>query len=390
MKPSTPPTAYAQQRTAEAQADAGLVQRIAQGDEQALVALYDRWHGAVRALAQRIVGDATEAEDVVEEVFWQAWRQADRFDAGRGSVATWLLTLARSRSLDRLRAIRRARVDASLDDEDAALPPDVLASRDPSPADAAEGDERARLVAGALATLQPAQRECLELAYFSGLSQSEIAERTGAPLGTVKTRMRLALRKLRDTLTPTIGAPLPPPRARRTLPIGWFGAATLGLAASLVLLVQARSELREARVTFAEAERLRSRSEDSLQSVVAEQDRRLASLTGGKVRVVELTTQDLNKPYARMFWDQATHRWTFVAHRLPALAQGRTYQLWLVSGDRKISAGTFVPDARGEAVVRAEYALAPNALAAVAVTEEPAGGVPQPTGAMIVVGKATQ
>ena len=202
MKPTTPPAAYAEQRSADATAEAALVQRMAQGDEQALGALYDRWQGAVRALAQRIVGDATEAEDVVEDVFWQAWRQAGRFDAARGSVATWLLTLARSRALDRLRAIRRTRVDASLDDEDAALPPEALAASSASPADAAEGDERSRLVAQALAELQPAQRQCLELAYFGGLSQTEIAERTNTPLGTVKTRMRLALRKLRESLAP--------------------------------------------------------------------------------------------------------------------------------------------------------------------------------------------
>lgn len=147
MKPTTPLSAYAGQRADASQADAILVQRMAQGDEQALGALYDRWQGAVRALAVRIVGDGMEAEDVVEEVFWQAWRQAERFDAARGSLATWLLTLARSRALDRLRAIRRTRVDASLDDHEATFPAEVLASASASPADAADHDERARLVA---------------------------------------------------------------------------------------------------------------------------------------------------------------------------------------------------------------------------------------------------
>lgn len=202
MKPTTPPRTYAIQQSAEAPADAALLQRMAQGDEQSLGVLYDRWQGAVRALALRIVGDGAEAEDVVEDVFWQAWRQADRFDAARGSVATWVLTLARSRALDRLRTIKRMRVDASLDDDEATLPQAVLATADPSPLDAAEQDERARLVSVALGALQPAQRQCLELAYFGGLSQSEIADMTKTPLGTVKTRMRLALRKLKDTLAP--------------------------------------------------------------------------------------------------------------------------------------------------------------------------------------------
>ena len=271
--------------------------------------------------------------------------------------------------------------DDSLDLEGAAL-------------DALSDVEWARLRA-ALPGDAAAERELLALrAAAASLAASLPA--VAEPPGT-GTRARLLARAVADgqarkarALTPTVSAPVLPPSSRTRLPALWFGAAALGLAASLVLLVQARRELSEARTTFAEAERLRSRATDSLASVVAEQDRRLASITGSRVRVVELATQDLGKPYARMFWDQATNRWTFVAHHLPALAQGRTYQLWLVSGNRKISAGTFAPDARGEAVVRAEYALAPGALAAVAVTEEPAGGVPQPTGAMIVVGKAAQ
>ena len=260
--------------------------------------------------------------------------------------------------------------------------------------DALSDVERARLRAS-LAGDASTQREfdALRGATASlGAALPEVGEPKGAG-----TRVRLLARAAADgsarrarSLTPSVSTPVPPASARSAVPAIWLGAAMAGLAASVFFLVQARTELRDARVAFAEQDRLRSRAADSLLSVVTERDQRLAALTGAQVRVVELTTQDLTKPYARMFWDQATNQWTFVAHRLPALAQGRTYQLWLVSGGQKISAGTFVPDARGEAVVRAEYALARNALAAVAVTEEPAGGVPQPTGAMIVVGKASQ
>ena len=171
------------------------------GDESALGALYDRWEGTVRALAYRITSDDMEADDVVEEVFWQAWRQADRYDPARGSAGTWLLTVARSRSLDRMRATKRTRAGASIDDADVASS-EAFAAPGPDPFAAAELRDRARIVTAALAALQPVQRECLELAYFGGLSQSEIAAKTGQPLGTVKTRMRLALRKLRDTLAP--------------------------------------------------------------------------------------------------------------------------------------------------------------------------------------------
>jgi RNA polymerase sigma-70 factor (ECF subfamily) len=154
----------------------------------------------VRAVALRIVQDVMDADDVVEEVFWQAWRNADRFDASRGGGGTWLLTIARSRSLDRLRSIRRSREDTGLEGMEDDSSGASLAVEAPDPMAAADLSERGMIVREALASLPIEQREALELAYFDGLSQSEIAERTGQPLGTVKTRMRLALRKLKDRL----------------------------------------------------------------------------------------------------------------------------------------------------------------------------------------------
>jgi RNA polymerase sigma-70 factor, ECF subfamily len=170
------------------------------GDENALGEFYDHWFAVVNGLATRMLKSATDVEDAVEETFWQAWRQADRFDPERGTVQTWLLTMARSRVLDRLRATRRLRED-SIDDS-----PNVEASDlAPSPTDpslAAEHAERKRLVLAALGELPHEQREALELGYFGGLSQSEIAQRTGLPLGTIKTRVRLAMLKLRERLSP--------------------------------------------------------------------------------------------------------------------------------------------------------------------------------------------
>jgi RNA polymerase sigma-70 factor (ECF subfamily) len=181
--------------------DAELVRRMAAGDEAALGVLYDRWVRLVHSLALHLLRDAREAEEVVEETFWQAWRQADRYDGARGAVSTWLTTIARSRSYDRMRAGRRAREEpwsdlAATDLEQ--LLPDESAGGDPQVA--AEEAERRSRVRGALAELPPEQREVLELAYFGGLSQTEIAERTKQPLGTVKTRVRLALEKLRGRL----------------------------------------------------------------------------------------------------------------------------------------------------------------------------------------------
>ena len=200
MKPSASPSTYPSSDPDAARADAGLVARMRDRDEAALGALYDRWSGRVRAVALRIVRDVAEAEDVVEDVFWQAWRQADRFDASRGGVGTWLVTLSRSRSLDRLRALKREGTTLSLDDPDGQVPHDALSTGDIDPFAVAEHGERTRRLATALAELNPQQREALELAYWGGLSQTEIAERTQTPLGTIKTRMRLGLIKLRDAL----------------------------------------------------------------------------------------------------------------------------------------------------------------------------------------------
>lgn len=188
-----------------AEVDAELVRRMQSGDERALGAFYDRWYPIVNGLVARMLKSADDVEDVVEETFWQVWRQANRFAEGRGSVQTWLLTIARSRALDRIRATRRRREDSIDDDGGENLASVAEASFTPAPNDpslAVEHNERSQLIRAALGELPREQREALELGYFRGLSQSEIAERTGQPLGTVKTRMRLALQKLRDRLSP--------------------------------------------------------------------------------------------------------------------------------------------------------------------------------------------
>jgi RNA polymerase sigma-70 factor (ECF subfamily) len=164
-----------------------LIERVAAGDQSALNALYDRYAGLVNGLALRILRDPSDAEDVVQDVFVQAWRQADRFDPSRGSPEAWICTLARTRALDRLR--RRV-------------------SRREEPAEAAPGttatprNVEILAVRKALDELSANQRRALELAYYEGLTQSEIAERLGEPLGTVKTRIRTAMIRLRDALGP--------------------------------------------------------------------------------------------------------------------------------------------------------------------------------------------
>lgn len=181
-------------------ADAELLRRMCAGDEAALGELHDRWSPLLYSLVLRIVGDGHDAEEVLEETFWQAWRQAGRYQDGRGSVSSWLTTIARSRALDRLRARRRRR-EESWDGAEETLA-SASADHDPhGPLEAMEAEERRAIIVRAVAQLPEQQRKTVELAYFGGMSQSEIAEQTGQPLGTVKTRARLALQKLREVLS---------------------------------------------------------------------------------------------------------------------------------------------------------------------------------------------
>ncbi len=164
-----------------------VLQRLAAGDPAALAEFYDRYAPLVNAIALRILRAAADAEDVVQEVFLQAWRQADRFDPGRGTPEAWLCTIARTRSLDRLRRRSSRRED-----------PEQVA---PAPANAPRNVE-ALAVREALQGLSLDQRRALELAYYEGLTQTEIAARLDEPLGTIKTRIRTAMLRLREALGP--------------------------------------------------------------------------------------------------------------------------------------------------------------------------------------------
>ncbi|HEY5619274.1 MAG TPA: sigma-70 family RNA polymerase sigma factor [Vicinamibacterales bacterium] len=177
--------------------DRECLRRLAAGDSDAAARLYDRHARAVYSLVLRIVSDEGDAEDVVQEVFAQAWRQAARYDASRGAVGAWLLMMARTRAIDRLRG-RRARPDMPGADDQRAI--EAVAAAAPDAHSTIVDAENARLVQRALAQLPLLQRLVIELAYYEGLTQREIAERLEEPLGTVKSRIRLGLLKLRDTL----------------------------------------------------------------------------------------------------------------------------------------------------------------------------------------------
>jgi RNA polymerase sigma-70 factor (ECF subfamily) len=173
--------------------DVELLHAIARGDEQALASLYDRYKLILFSLVLRILHSRDEAEDVLQELFLQVWKRATDFDAARGRPFTWLVTMARSRAIDRLRSLNarnRATTEAAraADEEWADAVTDAIRS------------EQSEIVRRALAELPEEQRRPLLLAYFEGLTQTEIAARLNAPLGTIKTRMRSGMLRLRASL----------------------------------------------------------------------------------------------------------------------------------------------------------------------------------------------
>jgi RNA polymerase sigma-70 factor, ECF subfamily len=173
-----------------------VVAALRRRDEGALAELYDRYGHTVYAVALRVTSDTGVAEEICLDAFWQLWQQVDRYDATQGSLLNWLLTMARSRAIDRVRA-RGARKRTLVDD-----PTDVSHVRRPD--EVAELSQRRTLVRQAMETLSPDQRAALSLAYYEGLSHSQIAARLEEPLGTVKTRIRQAMGVLRRTLGPVL------------------------------------------------------------------------------------------------------------------------------------------------------------------------------------------
>lgn len=174
-----------------------LIAQTAQGDQAALALLYDRTSPHVFGFVLKILNNREAAEEVTLDVYTQVWRQAHTYDQTRGAPGAWLMMLARTRAIDRFRAGagERSRIESL----DAVA---LFASDDDTPEQKVEGQERRRFVQQALAVLTAEQRQAIALAYFYGLSQSEIAEQLRLPLGTVKTRIRLGMIKLREALAP--------------------------------------------------------------------------------------------------------------------------------------------------------------------------------------------
>jgi RNA polymerase sigma-70 factor (ECF subfamily) len=172
-----------------------LIRRMTAGDPEAFSRFYDRYAPLVYPLILRVVRDRSDAADVLQDVFWEVWQGASAFDPARGTPEAWMITRARTRAIDRVRAVRRrsATFVAPVDEGLAPAPAEAGG-------DAAERAEDRGVIRTALERLPQPQREVIELAYYAGLTQTEIAERIRQPLGTVKTRIRLGLERLRDVV----------------------------------------------------------------------------------------------------------------------------------------------------------------------------------------------
>ena len=196
--------AYVTTSRSEPRSDAALVEAMSQGDQQAATALYDQHGDMLFGIALRILRERADAESVVLEALMQAWRNAAAYDAARATVAGWLVTLVRTRALDLLRSRGRQErlVEAATR---AGAAGDVVMPETPAVDERLDESKRAVVVNRALSELPDVQRRAIELAFFDGLTHSEIAERLGQPLGTVKTRIRLGMTKLRDALSTIVG-----------------------------------------------------------------------------------------------------------------------------------------------------------------------------------------
>lgn len=178
-------------------ADAEVIRRIRAGDRAAFLQFYDQYASLLLSVAVRVLGDQREAEDVLQDVFTQIWQKSSGYDAALGTLSSWAVTLTRNKAIDRIRAsTRRRRLMEEIAIEAETLEPERAASAN----ELLHGRERAQRIRAALAELSPDQRQVIELAFFAGLSQSEIAARLNEPLGTIKARIRRGMLRLREQL----------------------------------------------------------------------------------------------------------------------------------------------------------------------------------------------
>jgi RNA polymerase sigma-70 factor (ECF subfamily) len=412
-----------------------FIKGIAMGDENALASLYDASSRLVYSVVLRMVGNNADADEVVQDVYAQAWRSARDFSLERGSASSWLVMMARSRALDKIRS-RGTRSNRETTLEEVAN----VSSKEDAPESVVMKGQTRSIIRSAMDALVPEQRQAIEMSFFMGLTHSELAEKLGQPLGTIKTRIRLGMNKLRQSLAvgglageelqelqsridrndpecmealreakewvSQLGhaAPLaePPallrskilnaaraekrsavqpiaPKSNWASFIGWAAAAAL-LVATLIN----RNDLNTVRQDLADARESVSRL--TLQS---DQYRKVAAILMSRdAQMIRLTTSAPEAPQFRAYWSKESGL-VLAGNNVKAPATGRTMQLWVVpKTGQPISAGVFAPDAGGQVILIAESLGAiPENAAALAISDEPTGGSAQPTTTPAWVGK---
>ena len=427
-----------------------LVARIRAGDQQAMSELYDRYSKVVYAVALRVLQDAAGAEDVLQDVFLQLWRNPDAFDASRGSLAAWLAVIARHRSIDRL---RKRRPETDIEDCVIASGPDL---RDET--------ERALLiekVRGALDGMSPEQRQAMELAFFQGLTHTEIAEKTGEPLGTIKTRIRSGLQQLRakfavmkthdqfaedlalyalDELTGSerqeleghldtcaacrrelqalrgdlgllglsSSGPQPPARSKDRL-MRAIAAEPRGVSSPSLRFSSAKSwdnlgsglgSVGSIASSWLYCVRSNGRMKDQLaelaghnQDQAIQLDRlneEMRLLTAPDAVHVSLNPQKSPKqPSGTAIFSPSRKRMMFMASNLPPVPAGKAYELWIIPMQgAPMAAGVFKPDEHGNAMMMDHKMPAGVEAKAFAVTVENEEGSDKPTSPIMLMGEA--
>lgn len=364
--------------------DVELLRRIGDADEAALGALYDQWSHALYSLVLSLLGDPDEAEDVVEETFWHAWQNAGSYEPSSGAVSTWLLTMGRRRTLDRLRArdattstmVTDLGHDDSHDHLEAAPPARMNPGR--------SAGIRSRLVMRARA-----ERETWAA---PGTGRPDlmrgVASLTGLGHKTTPSAQRAITGETRR-VTPAHASEAVP--AQTTVPskaLNWYAiAATVALIATAVQLARVSADRREVAVRLAATDTLAPVA-DSLEAMLRQKEAIVTAISGPDVTVVPLTNRTAQRPLGRMMWNRTANDWVMLTYGLRQPREGMTYQVWLVTDNAHIPVGTFAPDNSGNAIVHIKHDLQREVLRSIAVTEEPEGGVASPTGPMVVAGAA--
>ena len=318
------------------------VEQLIQRKPGALQALFDRYAPLVFHIASQSL-DLGAAEDIVQDVFISVWRKADTFDPGRGALKSWLLQIAHFRILNELRSrSRRPRMDPEVDPQVLEDLPDP----NPGPVEAAWGEYRKEAVRAAVKRLPPSQRQALSLAFFGDLTHDQVASALNLPVGTVKTRIRTALQKLRFILAPA-------------------GVAVVALA--VLVGVGTRLHIRNL--------------------LVARDDRVLSMVTASDITSLHVPPAP-GAPAAThgsYRGRPGTPRAVLAIHNFSPAPRGETYQAWVLHHGVWTSMGTAVPDSAGDALVIAEGTVFSELPEAVQVTREPQGGRARPTGPALIL-----